>query len=101
MEEGQTPGPFWCINHSVNANVLVVRQAVSQSKECSSCHCLRLSVISEDQTASVTLRSANAGVVSTQLYTHGADHQEFALLTNHFMQNYGLDVTFISEKDSP
>lgn len=96
MEDGQKPGPFWCINHSVNANVLVVRQTVSQSKESSSCHCLRLSVIYGDQTASVTLCSANAGVISTQLYTHGAEHREFALLTNHFMQNYALDVTSIS-----
>lgn len=32
MEEGQTPGPFWYINHSVNANGFAVRQVVSQSR---------------------------------------------------------------------
>lgn len=32
MEEGQTPGPFWYINHPVNANDLAVRQVVSQSR---------------------------------------------------------------------
>lgn len=32
MEEGQTPGPFWYINHSVNANGLAVRRVVSQSR---------------------------------------------------------------------
>lgn len=43
----------------------------------------------------VALWSVNAGVINIQLYMRGAD-QVPAILINHIMQSYGLDVTFIS-----
>lgn len=55
-----------------------------------------LSIIQEDQTASVTPRSTSATLINAQLNTHGADHQELVLLLSHFMHSYGLDVIFIS-----